>query len=681
MTRMSNTAWLGLFGLVLLLPCAGCGDAVAETHVDPSQIVPVGRSTLRVVVREAGEVDAFQMTNIRNEVEGRRNTLIYLAPQGIVVEKGDKLAEIDAGELVDKRADQEIKLERARAVLVEAEKKLEIQLKEIAASEEKARSDLKVAQLAWDKFMGTPPEPGTRETDSIKGTNAEMVAVLSTLVRGTAKADLVDEVMTGLIVDKKALDNEMGEMAQRVLAQIDACRLSDSDLKVKETNLHYSRQLFEKNYITRTELKSDELETESTESKSGIALNKLDLMVSYELRKERIRLRQDVRNAELALEKVEASNTGMRAREEADYKSKQAEFNLAKERFDHLVKQIDKAVIRAPTPGLVIHAREGMRSRDAIEEGMDVREYQTLIRLPDFSKMIVSVKIQEADINKVAVGQTAKIQVDAFPDQTYTGKISRVAVLPDSGSRYFSQELRVYKTRVVLEGTHKELRPGMSASVEILVGDVENALCVPIETVQMQGTVPYVWKQVGDGFEATRIEVGAGTVEAVQVLSGLAEGDRVVIGTPPGCEPPVFEQPDRVKPAPPSEVGQHVQVTNGEAGPALSREERTQLMAQIKAFVIKKFPDRAGDLEGRMWMRVLREDEVRQALEADAELGPRYQKWRSSMRNRMNRRDRGNRGNRGGRNPGGRNPGGRQGGFGGGRGGRPGERGRGGGGR
>lgn len=705
---------LGLVGLVCLtagFSLSSCGGSDLDPEARPD-LFTVTPTTLRISVNENGELASAQQTLIKSQVEGQA-TVIWLVPEGAMVKKGDKLVELDASDLVERKATQQISLEKAQAALVEAEQNLEIQKKEIVASEETAKSVLTIALMDQEKFLGklrkhsgsapasttstangnaehttsatADPTPAAQAQGAEPiGTNREMVAKLGVLVNGTPLAGLVDKALK-LLGPAENLDRDMGEMAQSVLEQIDKVRLAESDLKLKETTLHYSEELYNKTYIAKQELDGDRLNWQRGVSQVTLARNELDLLINYTLKTQQIELQQAVNNARLELERVVASNVARRAREKADFASRQAEFNLAKERFENLVKQIDNALIYAPGPGLVVYAQQGdgRRGREVVEEGGTVHQRQNLIKLPDVSRMICDLKVKEAEVDKVAPGQVAAIKLDAFPGRTFTGKVTRVSPLPDAGSRWSNNDRKVYKTQVALDPNEAKLRPGMAAHVEIVITEIEGALAVPMTAVRRQGSVHYVWKATNDGPQAIEVKLGQNNLTHVQIVRGVSAGDEVYLAPPEGVDPPKFEQPEE-QPAKPARTGKSdgdlaqadPVAQTGQPGPEQRRpeqrrpEQRGQRQGgrrsgrrpmsspafnELLRMLAKKLPQRADDLKDpSTFFRVMRDPDVAGVLESDPAISAKWTEIQNSFRRRMG-------GSRGGQNPAGQNPGNRDG--------------------
>ena len=314
----------------------------------------------------------------------------------------------------------------------------------------------------------------------------------------------------------------------------------------------HSRRLASKAFITRNELEKDQLDWQSTVSQVTLAWNDLDLLINYTLAKSRIKLRQDVDNARLELERVLASNSAALFKAKSDEDSKKLELDFAKERWETLDRQIKSAVIKAPTPGLVIYAKiDKGRGGEAVREGVQVRERQELIILPDTTKMRCVVKVQEAQVDKLQRGQPAYVQAEATPE-VFTGRVTSVAPVADSNSNWMTSDRKVYTTIVELDGDNPDtrLRSRMAASVTIQVDTIPGVLPVPLQAVRRVGSVNYVWKKTPNGPAAEVVQIGHHNTERVEVTKGVAEGDLVYLVPPAGVQEPKFEQP-ALPPLPP----------------------------------------------------------------------------------------------------------------------------------
>ncbi len=143
-------------------------------------------------------------------------------------------------------------------------------------------------------------------------------------------------------------------------------------------------------------------------------------------------------------------------RKRSDETAKKATWDLEKSKARKLEKQIAACKILAPADGLVVYANDPNRAfgsnRPQIEEGATVRERQKIFSLPDISRMQVSTKVHESQIDKLVPGMKAKIRVDAFANEVWNGTVHDVSPLPDS-TNFFSSDIKVYTTKVTDRAT------------------------------------------------------------------------------------------------------------------------------------------------------------------------------------------------------------------------------------
>jgi HlyD family secretion protein len=174
-----------------------------------------------------------------------------------------------------------------------------------------------------------------------------------------------------------------------------------------------------------------------------------------------------------------------------------------------------RAVVVAPFAGTVLTT--------TVEVGETTAPGAPLLQLADVSELHVDAEIDEADLGRVKVGMPADVSLDAFPGERIRGTLREIApsVTRDlKGGRSVGIEIAL--------PADDRLRVGMSADVDVIVAVHEHVLFVPPSAVQGRGAERVVYV-VKDGVAAKRtIEVGISTWEAVEVTSGLDEGEPVI---------------------------------------------------------------------------------------------------------------------------------------------------------
>jgi multidrug efflux pump subunit AcrA (membrane-fusion protein) len=604
-----------LFVTAATLALCSCGPDQAQAAAQGADMFVVKRDKLRIAIKENAELAAAVETRVRSEMEGQ-NTVIFLVKEGTRVNKGDKLVELDASQVIEKRATQEIQVARARASLVSAEKAEEIQIKQNEAEMLGAQNELKIALMGQEKFLGRGSE-GQRQ---------------------------------------------MGEREQKTRDADDSIKLAEQERKLAVDRLEWSKKLHAKEFITKNELERDELDAERKRYQVQRAQNEKVLLQDYDLEIQQIEVEQKVVEAKLALERVQAQGDAKLAQAKAEVDSSRAELKLAVERLENLERQVKNAIILAPTPGLVVYSFEGdgMRRREVVEEGSNVRERQALIILPDITRMVANLSVHEAMVDKVKVGQPALVRIDANSDQVFTGRVASVSALADSSQRSFNPTTKVYKTSVALDGENLPLRPNMTATCEIVISEHDAVLFVPMQAVQRQGAVSYAWVAGPAGPEARVLELGVNDYSYVIVKNGVNEGARVYLTAPPGAQAPEFAQPKEPRPTSPApqstgpddsnvangvgregqagERGREGQGREGQGrdgqgrdGQGRGRRGSSPQMTAFREAFAKKHPDLAALAESDRSAFMTNED-IKRAIDEDPELKQMWEAVMSSFR-------------------------------------------------
>jgi hypothetical protein len=131
-------------------------------------------------------------------------------------------------------------------------------------------------------------------------------------------------------------------------------------------------------------------------------------------------------------------------------------------------------------------------------------------------------------IKNITTGLSARIRVDAFPNQPLTGTVESYQPLPDPSS-FFNSDVKVYTTLVAIQNGHSGLRPGMTAQVEILVTQLDDVLTVPIQSILEFKHKDHVYVISPDGPKRREIKVGISNEKFVEVKEGIKEGEYVAM--------------------------------------------------------------------------------------------------------------------------------------------------------
>jgi HlyD family secretion protein len=144
------------------------------------------------------------------------------------------------------------------------------------------------------------------------------------------------------------------------------------------------------------------------------------------------------------------------------------------------------------------------------------------------SAINAEVKVAEADVLRLAVGNRATVSIDAAGGRKFPGRVVEIgaSALPQVGTQAAAREFRV---RVRLEGDTAVLRPGLTCDAEILVAERANVLTVPLQAVVQRGADTGVFVVAGGVVAFTPVTTGVIGGLSIEV-DGVAEGASVVSG-------------------------------------------------------------------------------------------------------------------------------------------------------
>ena len=207
------------------------------------------------------------------------------------------------------------------------------------------------------------------------------------------------------------------------------------------------------------------------------------------------------------------------------------ELETARDRLRAQESKLDLATIEAPIAGIVI-AADGPDDKP-LARGRPVAQGELLLRIADFERLSVVTSVDEVDVRKIEAGQRASITGPGFPELRIEGTVTHVSSEADDADRRRNTprfEVAVALDR--LDGRARErLRVGMSAHVEIVVYRRPAALLVPLGAVEQEGDAAWVRVVGRDAgtVERRAVALGLTTLDSVEVVEGLAPGDKVVL--------------------------------------------------------------------------------------------------------------------------------------------------------
>jgi HlyD family secretion protein len=191
---------------------------------------------------------------------------------------------------------------------------------------------------------------------------------------------------------------------------------------------------------------------------------------------------------------------------------------------------IERFTMKAPISGLVV-MQSIWRGGDMgqVQVGDQVTPGQPFMKIVDTNSMQLDASVNQVESEGIRIGQTARVNFDAFPDLHLVGKVYSIGALAAGGWRQ-NYYIRAVPIRISIEASERRVIPDLSASANIVLDTKENVVAVPREAVFREGGRTVVYVKRGEGYEARAVTVGARNHTQVEILAGVTAGEEIALG-------------------------------------------------------------------------------------------------------------------------------------------------------
>ena len=190
----------------------------------------------------------------------------------------------------------------------------------------------------------------------------------------------------------------------------------------------------------------------------------------------------------------------------------QAQLDAVKSQYDNMM---ENTILRSPISGVVTARNYDPGDMTGNVPVLTVGQLSPVVK--------VMINITENDMSKIAAGMPVSVKFDAFGDEVFSGKVSRIHPTVDTATRTFQVEVQVANPK-------EDIKPGMFARVDINLGDQDNVVVPDRAVVKQTGSGnKYVYVLRGNKVSFQRVELGQRLDTSYELLSGIEDGDTVVI--------------------------------------------------------------------------------------------------------------------------------------------------------
>ncbi len=186
-------------------------------------------------------------------------------------------------------------------------------------------------------------------------------------------------------------------------------------------------------------------------------------------------------------------------------------------------EKLEEFEILSPAEGTILEVK--VQTGELITSGTaTVGGGSVLMTIADLSRMIVQAKINEVNIGRVKVGQSVEVRLDALPGRMFEGVVVTIAPRGEK-----TDSIVTYDVKIQMENEEQQLRPLMTANVDILTDVLPDVIALPLEALRSDNGDDIVYVIVDGGRQPRKVRVGLRTESQAVIVHGLQEGETVVI--------------------------------------------------------------------------------------------------------------------------------------------------------
>jgi len=222
----------------------------------------------------------------------------------------------------------------------------------------------------------------------------------------------------------------------------------------------------------------------------------------------------ELKNNQAQLQFVKAENQLKNARINGSpnaIKEAELDYEIAKER-------LDDTQLKAPYSGVITEL--------LVQKGDYINSGQEVATLIDNSQYEVKANIDESELANLEIGQNVEISMEALPGLQLTGQLTEIGSKAESTSGVVTIPITV-----LINSVHDSFKPGLSADMDIIVGQVQDKIIIPVTAILNKEGKKYIQKVVGENTQDVEVTTGLTDGLRVVIESGLESGDEIVVNS------------------------------------------------------------------------------------------------------------------------------------------------------
>jgi len=500
-------AIMAVVGAILIL--AGCGGS-STSSANGTQTAEVARGNLATTISSVGSISMPKQSELTFGSGGSTTDVSTVSEVNVKfgdsVKEGDVLAKLDTASLERAVKQAEANLRTAQINLEQATSKTNLL---------KAEAAVQSAEVAVAQAQDDLEKAKTSDISSAEGTLRDAEVQLENARRSLTVAKQNADIALASAED--AVKSAYEAYSDFVVANIEDLELYD--VAAQKDELYNA-------YLTAQQ----NLEIAKTSAQNSIATAQNNVA----------RAEDTVQQAQEYLEELEVGSVTFQQKEvalaQAEASLSAAQDDLAYVKAGHDVEllqiKVDDAQVAVDeahdqlAAATIVAPFDGVVAEVGADVGDSVTTNTVIIHLVNMGEVEVDASVDEIDVASVKVGQMAMITLDALPNARLMGKVSAISPVATSSSGVVTYAIRVGVTNADGVG----LKDGMSATIQMIYVQAEDALLVPSNAIKRSGMNQVVDVVAADGTTEERmVQVGATNGTLTEIKSGLEEGEKVAV--------------------------------------------------------------------------------------------------------------------------------------------------------
>ena len=232
---------------------------------------------------------------------------------------------------------------------------------------------------------------------------------------------------------------------------------------------------------------------------------------------------QALEEAQAKVRQLKTTYDLKRAAADADLRILQIRRDRAANAMRQAESNADRMAIKSPIGGMAV-LRSIWKSNNMaeVQEGEEVRSGMPIVDVVNPASMRVRAKVNQADIGVLKPGLSVRIGLDAYPDLSFTGRVSQISPLAVTSA--LSPKVRNFIALIAVDGAHPNLMPDLTASLDVEIERQPRALIVPRDALRFDGEQVLVRVRKGNDVADQTVTVGSMNAHEAVITSGLTDG-------------------------------------------------------------------------------------------------------------------------------------------------------------